>query len=676
MNKSELPKFSTINTDGITSQLQLLLDQNRRELNKLITIKQPTWDNLLQPLEELEDRVHHFWSPISHLNGVANSPEIRKAYNAGLPLLTDYHTELGHNKALYQALQGVSEGPEYESLNQAQRMVLKNTLRDFKLAGVTLPDQEKKRFAQINKELSQLTTRFDENVLDATQGWTKHISDLTELKGLPEMAIESARQAAAQKQLDGWLLTLEAPSYLAVMMQADSRSLRQEVYTAFVTRASDQGPQAGRWDNSQVINDIMSLRLEKARLLGFNNFAELSLVPKMLSETQSVLDFLQHLLGASKAKAHLELQTLSEFAKEKAGISELKPWDIPYFSEKLRQQNYTVSQDELRQFFPLDKVLKGFFVIIEKLFSVNFKPVTDVDVWHPDVTCYAMYDDRQQLRSYIYLDIFARTNKRGGAWMDEYCGRRHLKTGGFQLPIAFLTCNFQAPVAGKPSLLTHEEVETLFHEFGHCLQHMLTRVDYLSVSGINGIPWDAVEVPSQFLENWTWERESLSYISEHYQTGQPFPEDLLERMRSAKNFQQALQMLRQLEFALFDFKLHIEFDAHHAQQVQQILNEVRSQTALVPVSPFNRFQNSFSHIFSGGYAAGYYSYKWAEVMACDAFSLFKERGIFDPDTSKKFLETFMESGGAVEPMELFIQFRGRAPQIEALLEQSGIIKGL
>ena len=470
------------------------------------------------------------------------------------------------------------------------------------------------------------------------------------------------------------VFTLEAPSYQAVMMYADSNSLREEMYTAFVTRASDQGPQAGRWNNTPVMQQLLNKRLERAQLLGFKDFAEQSLATKMVSTKQEVLDFLQHLLTATKPKALEEFKELSDFANQHTGPMTLQPWDVGYYSEKLRQQRYAISQDELRAYFPVEKVLTGMFTIVSRLFGVNFQPLENIDVWHPDVRCFAMLDDHQQLRSYFYIDLFARQSKRGGAWMDEYCVRRRLANDQLQTPVAFLNCNFQAPVGKIPSLLTHDEVQTLFHELGHCLQHMLTQVDYAPVSGISGIPWDAVEVASQFLENWTWEKDSIQYIAEHYLSHQALPEELFQRMQRAKNFQQALQMLRQIEFALFDFRLHMAFDPKQENQIQRILNEVREQTALLPVPPFNRFQNAFTHIFGGGYAAGYYSYKWAEVMASDAFDLFLEKGIFDPHTSQRFLHTFMESGGAVEPSDLFIEFRGRPPQVDALLRQSGIIE--
>lgn len=674
MKINQLPQFGSITPEKITSQLQQLLDSNRQKIKELLDKPGPfTWQNLLQPLEDIEDHLHRFWSPVSHLNAVANTPALREAYNAGLPLLTDYQTEMGHNRALYEAINQIAASAEYAHFDVAQKMVIKHLLRDFKLAGVSLPAEQKQRFAELSKELSQLGTRFEENVLDATEGWTKHVTDADELKGLPEIAVQAAAAAAAQKNLPGWLFTLEAPSYLAVMLHADSRNLREEMYTAFVTRASDQGPQANRWDNSHVMQEMLTKRLQRAQLLGFKNYAEQSLATKMVVTPQQVLDFLHHLLTASKAKAQQEFKELQEFAATQTGPRDLKPWDLGYYSEKLREQRYSISQEELRTYFPMQKALTGLFTIVNRLFGMSFKPVENMDVWHPDVRCYAMFDHKNQLRSYFYIDLYARPNKRGGAWMDEYCGRRRLSDGQLQVPIAFLTCNFQAPVGKIPSLLTHDEVQTLFHEFGHCLQHMLTQVDYAAVAGISGVPWDAVELASQFLENWTWEKESIQYISEHYLTQQPLPDELFQKMWKAKNFQQAIQMLRQIEFALFDFSLHLQFDPQQSNQIQAILNEVRKQTALLPLPTFNRFQNSFTHIFGGGYAAGYYSYKWAEVMASDAFDLFLEKGIFDFETSQKFLNTFLESGGAVEPLDLFIEFRGRPPQVDALLRQSGII---
>ncbi len=675
MSTKQLPRFSNVDPVKIISQLQNLLDENRQALKELLAQPHPfTWQNCLHPLEDLDNRLQRFWSPISHLNAVVNSPALREAYNAGLPLLTDYQTEIGHNQALFEAVKQIATSAEYANFDDAQKMVIKHLLRDFKLAGIALPPKDKHYFADLSKEISQLSTRFEENVLDATDGWSKQIENADDLQGIPEIAIHAAQAAAEKKKLSGWLFNLEAPSYLAIMLHADSAELRQEIYTAYVTRASDQGPQADRWDNTSIIEKILQKRLEKARLLGFNNYAEYSLAKKMVPATQQVLDFLQDLLTASKQKAVAELNEIKDFTAEKTGQKLLQPWDVGYYSEILRQERYAISQEELRAYFPFEKALSGLFVIVQKLFGIRCERLTDVDVWHPDVHCYAIYDVQNQLRSYFYVDAFARPNKRGGAWMDEYCGRRRLSDGNIQIPVAYLNCNFQAPIGKMPALLTHDEVQTLFHEFGHCLQHMLTKIDYLAVSGINGIPWDAVELPSQFLENWAWQKECMPYISEHYLTKQPLPDKLFERMHKARHFQEAMQLLRQIEFALFDFRLHMEFNPQQQNQAQHILNSVREQTALLPVPSFNRFQNSFTHIFGGGYAAGYYSYKWAEVMASDAFGLFLEKGIFDPTTSQSFLHTFLESGGAIDPLELFIQFRGRPPQVKALLRQSGIIK--
>ncbi len=672
MTTNNLPQFQ-LDTDTIVSRLQKLLDQNRQAIAGLLTQSTPfTWNNLIHPWENLDDHLHHFWSPINHLNAVMNTSALRQAYNKALPLLTNYHTEIGHNQALYQAVCQIAESENYAQLDDAQKMVINHMLRDFKLAGIALPPAEKKLFADLSTDLSRLGTQFEENVLDATNGWTKHITDRDQLAGLPELEIEAAKATAKDKQLEGWLLTLEMPSYLGVMLHANSAALRQEMYTAFVTRASDQGPNAGKWDNSQVMSDILQLRRKRAQLLDFNNYAEQSLATKMVSSPAQVLEFLNHLLTATKEKAATEFQELSQFALEQGGIKKLEVWDIAYYSEKLRQKRYSISEEELRVYFPLSKVITGLFAIVGRLFDIEIKPVGHANVWHPDVTCYAIYDLEGHLRSYFYFDLYSRPNKRGGAWMDEYSRRRKISATETQLPVAYITCNFHPPAGETPSLLSHEEVTTLFHEFGHGLQHMLTQENYASVSGINGIPWDAVELCSQFLENWAWEKESIHLITEHYQTKQPLPEELLQRMHHARNFQKAMQIMRQLEFALFDFELHLNFEPDQKDQIKNILDQVRSRTAVYPVPTFNRFQHSFSHIFGGGYAAGYYSYKWAEVMACDAFGLFKEKGIFDPIVSKKFLHTFLEKGGAIDPAELFIQFRGRPPEINALLQLYGV----
>jgi len=670
--KNDLPRFNNINPENIADDLSQLLDDNRTAIDALLKLPHYTWQNFMAPLEDLNDKLNQFWAPVGHLNSVINSPELRKAYNACLPKLSDYATALSHNEQYYNAVKSIAESETFSSLSVAEQKAVENELRDFKLAGVALPADKKKQFAALTKKLSQLTTKFEENVLDATQAWTKLVEDKKTLAGLPAHAIQAASNTAKKQNKKGWLFTLEIPSYLAVMTYADMQSLREEMYNAFVTRASDQGPNANQWDNTKTINEILTARFDIAGLLDFQNYAQRSLATKMVKEVSDVLDFIQKLVDASLEKAKTEFEELKAFAKKHLNLDTLNAWDIAYASEKLRQDRYAISQEDLRPFFPEYKVVAGLFSTAHKLFDITIKPVNNADTWHPDAKCYAVYDASNTLLSYFYTDLYARENKRGGAWMDECRVRRRTDNGSTQIPIAFITCNFNAPIGDDPALFTHDEVITLFHEFGHSLQHMLTKIDCADVSGINGVPWDAVEIASQFLEHWAWEKASLQNIAEHYKTKAPIPDALFEKMLKAKNFQSALQMLRQLEFALFDFRLHIEFDQKTKAQVQKILNEVRQQVTIIPAPEFNRFQHSFSHIFAGGYAAGYYSYKWAEVMASDAFSLFKEKGIFNKEVSQKFLQTFLESGGAKEPMDLFIEFRGRKPDINALLNETGI----
>jgi oligopeptidase A len=668
-----LPNFSQINLDKVPAQLEQLLAENVQKIEALLQPRREyTWASLMQPLEALEDRLDVFWSLISHLHGVLNSEKLRQIYHDCLPKLSDYSTAISHNQALYEAILSISRSEAFAQLDQAQRKVIENAIRDFKLAGVSLPPEKKEQFAQLSKELSQLTSHFEENLLDATQAWTKHVTDEKTLAGIPAHAIAAAQQAAEMRQRDGWVFTLDIPSYAAVVTYADSRALREEMYHAYITRASDQGPNANRFDNSDTMQKILEKRLTLAQLLDFNNYAEYALASRMVKTPLQACQFLQELVTASLPQAKAEFAALREFAATTLGLTELKPWDVAYATEKLQQARYAISEEDLRPYFPESQVLQGLFTIVQRLFGITVVLQKNVDVWHPDVRCYAVYDANQQLRSYFYLDLYARENKRGGAWMDDCRGRRRLTNGDVQIPIAFVTCNFNAPIGSQPALFSHQEVTTLFHELGHALQHMLTTVDYSDVAGINGIPWDAVELPSQFLENWAWQKESLLMIAKHYQTGEALPEDLYQRMQRAKNFQAAMQMIRQLEFSIFDMRLHMSFDRQQKNQIQQLLDEVRAAVSVVPVVSYNRFQNSFSHIFAGGYAAGYYSYKWAEVMAADAFSLFEEKGIFDQTTAQKFLNTILESGGAEDPAVLFKKFRGREPRIEPLLKDAGI----
>lgn len=666
-----LPRFDHVRTEHMEPAIDQILSENRMKISQIAQQDDPTWETLAQPMQATEDRLERAWSVISHLNGVMNSDELRKVYKTCLEKLTEYSTELSQNAELCDAYKKLAASDEFKELSEAQRKSVENTLRDFHLGGVDLPPEQKKQYADLSIEISELSNRFSDNVLDATQHWFKHITDVEELAGVPESALDGAKQAAQQKDLDGYVITLDFPSFYPVMTYCDNRDLRREVYEAFVTRASDMGPDAGTWDNTPVMAEILKRRHAMAKLLGFNNYAERSLATKMARSVDEVLEFLNQLAAKSKPIAEREFAELKAFAKDTHGVDDLQAWDIGYYSEKLRHDRYDISPETLRPWFPVDKVVPGLFAVAEKLFDIQIEARPEVETWHPDATAYCISRHGEPL-AWFYLDLFARQGKRGGAWMADCRVRWRNLRGQLQLPVAFLTCNFTPPVNGKPSLLTHDEVTTMFHEFGHGLHHMLTQVDVLDVSGINGVAWDAVELPSQFLENWCWNPDSLALIASHHETGEPLPEDLLQKMLAAKNFQSGMAMVRQLEFSLFDFRLHAEFTEEAPTNPLDMHRKVRSEIAVVEAPEFNRFPNSFSHVFSGGYAAGYYSYKWAEVLAADAFSLFEERGIFDPETGKAFLENILEKGGSQEPMELFKAFRGREPQVDALLKQNGI----
>ncbi|HEC19361.1 MAG TPA: oligopeptidase A [Gammaproteobacteria bacterium] len=669
LHLTDLPPFSAIQPEHVEPAIDRILADNRAAIERLLADNTtPTWATLMQPLEDLDDRLSRAWSPVSHMNSVVNSDALRDAYNACLPKLSQYATELGQNQKLFAAIQQVADDP---SLTPAQRKAIDNALRDFRLSGVDLPEDKQQRYMAIQQELSGLTAKFSENVLDATQAWSKLIEDEQALAGLPDSAVAMAKQTAAQKDQSGYLFTLEFPSYFAVMSYADDRALREEMYVAYATRASDQGPNAGEFDNTELMEQILALRHELAQLLGFENYAQRSLATKMAPSTEKVTAFLRDLADRSLGMAQEELNELKQFARDELDIHELQPWDITYASEKLRQHRYAISQEDLKPYFPEPRVVSGLFAVVNKLYGLEIREIPDADVWHPDVRLFEIVDRHGEPRGRFYLDLYARENKRGGAWMDE-CISRRLTANGLQLPVAYLTCNFSAPVGDDPALFTHNEVITLFHEFGHGLHHMLTQVDTLAVSGISGVPWDAVELPSQFLENWCWEREAVDLIARHYQSDEPLPDELFDKMIAAKNFQAGMQMVRQLEFSLFDFRIHAEYDPNKGARVQQILDEVRAEVAVIRPPEYHRFQHSFAHIFAGGYAAGYYSYKWAEVLSSDAFSKFEETGIFNRQTGLEFLEAVLEQGGARDPMDLFIEFRGREPEIDALLRHSGI----
>ena len=665
------PAFSEIDIGSVEAELDKKLSACRAVVENVAKVNNPEWDTLVQPVAEAHNELNLFWSPVRHLNSVMNNDQLRDVYKQCLPKLSSYYTDLGQHKPLYEATLALASSDAYANLTPAQQREIQNELRDFELGGVSLTDEAKKRFAEIAQDLSRLTTEFSDNVLDATNAWEKQLDDVAALKGLPESAIAAARQRAEQKDLDGYLVNLEFPSYLAVMTYADDATLRKELYTAFTTRASNQGPHAGQYDNSATMKEILQLRAEKANLLGYDAYADLSMVRKMVESPQVVVEFLDDLAKRAVPQAREEFETLEAFAKSELDMDALEAWDVPYVSDKLKQREHELSAEDLKPYFPASIAVPGMFKVVGKLFGLSIDVVENVDVYHDDVALFQIKDANGELRGEFFMDNYARANKRGGAWMDV-CSSRQKISGQTQTPIAYLTCNLTPPVGDDPALLRHDEVTTLFHEFGHGLHHMLTRVDNAGVSGINGVEWDAVELPSQFLENWCWERESIDMISGHYKTGEKLPDELLERMRNARNFQSAMQLVRQLEFAMFDMQLHIQSTPTESADIQATLNKVREKVAVVPTPSFNRFQHGFSHIFSGGYSAGYFSYKWAEVLSADAFARFEEEGIFNEKTGRDFLKSVLEVGGSRDAMTSFVEFRGREPTVDALLRHSGL----
>ncbi|WP_038902450.1 oligopeptidase A [Dickeya dadantii] len=668
-----LPPFSQIQIEHILPAVQAALDDCRQTVERVVAQPGPfTWDNLCQPLAESDDRLGRIFSPVSHLNSVKNSPELRSAYEQCLPLLSEYGTWVGQHAGLYRAYRDLRDGEHYAGLSVAQKKAVDNALRDFELSGIALPPEQQKRYGDIASRLSELGSQFSNNVLDATMGWTKLITDVNELAGMPESALAAAKALAETKEQQGWLLTLDIPSYLPVMTYCSNQALREEMYRAYVTRASEQGPNAGKWDNGEVMAETLALRHELAQLLGFASFADKSLATKMAENPQQVLDFLTDLAKRARPQGEQELAQLRAFAKEHFGVEELNPWDISYYAEQQKQHLYSISDELLRPYFPEPRVLEGLFEVVKRIYGITAKERQGVDVWHPEVRFFDLFSDSGELLGSFYLDLYAREHKRGGAWMDDCVGRLGKANGELQKPVAYLTCNFNRPINGKPALFTHDEVTTLFHEFGHGLHHMLTRIDTAGVSGINGVPWDAVELPSQFMENWCWEPDALAFISGHYETGEPLPQAMLDKMLAAKNYQAALFILRQLEFGLFDFRLHAGYNPANGARVLETLAEVKAQVSVVKSPEWNRFTHSFSHIFAGGYAAGYYSYLWADVLAADAFSRFEEEGIFNRDTGLSFLENILSRGGSEEPMVLFKRFRGREPKLDAMLKHYGI----
>jgi oligopeptidase A len=660
-----LPAFGRIEARHARPALESVLSENRARLEELTAQAQPTFASLVMPVEELSYRLSRVWSPISHLNAVANSAEMREAYNECVPLLTAYSSELGQNAGLQAGYAHVLER-EGGALDAPQRKVVENALRDFRLAGVDLQTEQKDRYREVAQRLAQLATKFSENVLDAGRAFTRSVTDSSELAGLPGNAVDRAAADAREANQTGWLFKLDQPTYVTVMASAESEQLRRDIYEAWVTRGSELGPSAGRFDNNPVIAEILPLRHELANLVGFKNFADYALATRMAKNSKQVLGFLDDLARRCLPAARQEFSDLEEFAGRK-----LNAWDMTFYGERLQESRFKVSQEALRPYFPLPKVLSGLFILIRRLYGISVRERPGVGVWHPTVRYFDLVDQDENIVAGFFLDPYSRSEKRSGAWMDECVIAKSLPTGT-ALPVAQLVCNFTAPVGGAPSLLTHDEVATLFHEFGHGLHHMLTRVAYPSIAGINGVAWDAVELPSQFMENFVWRPEVLPLISAHVDSGEPLPVDMLQRLLGTRTFNAALDTLRQIELASFDFELHANFDPAAGAKVAETLAAVRRRVAVVPAAPFNRMPASFAHIFAGGYAAGYYSYKWAEVLAADAFEAFEEAGVFDSATAARFRDSILARGGSLDAMDAFVRFRGREPDVRPLLKQTGI----
>ena len=667
---SGLPRFAEIRPEHVTPAIEQLLAENRALVARVLAdTAAPDWNNFMQPLDDANERLSRAWGQVGHLNAVMNSPELREVYNTNLAKVTQYYAELGQNLDLFNKVRAIRNSAEYEGLSAARKQIVENELRDFRLGGAELPDAEKARYLEIQEALSALSAKFSDNILDATNAWTHTLGEEQALAGLPPDDLEAAREAAEQAGKTGWLLTLKAPSYLAVMQYANDRGLRELMYRAYSTRASER--EGGTFDNAPLMRDILKLRAEEAVLLGFANYAELSLATKMADTPAQVMAFLRELAQRARPHAERDLAELREFARKKLDIEELQAWDMAYVSEHLRRARYDFSEQEVKQYFPEDKVLPGMFGLVENLFGLSVRTAQS-PLWHESVRFYEILGQDGKLIGQFYVDLYARASKRGGAWMDDAITRRRV-AAGIQTPVAYLTCNFSPPVGGRPAQFTHDEVITLFHEFGHGLHHLLTQVEDLGVSGINGVEWDAVELPSQFMENFCWEWDVLQGMTRHAESGAPLPRALYDKMLAAKNFQSGKQTLRQIEFALFDMRLHSDYDAQGDKTVLQLLDEVRNEVAVVHPPAFNRFANSFSHIFAGGYAAGYYSYKWAEVLSADAYGLFEESGVLNAEIGSQFRSEILAMGGARPAMQSFVAFRGREPSVEALLRHNGLL---
>ncbi|HYL24049.1 MAG TPA: M3 family metallopeptidase [Burkholderiales bacterium] len=663
---SGLPRFAELKPDHVTPAVDELLAEGRATIERVLAAP-VAWESFVAPLEDANERIGRAWGQVAHLHAVLDSPELREAYNANLPKLTQYWTELGQNQALFEKYQALAASPEYPTLSTARRRIVDNALRDFRLGGAELPPDRKARFAAIQEELARLGSRFSENLLDATKAFSI-VVDEARIRGIPPDVLAAAREAAEKDGKPGWKFTLHAPSYMPVMQYADDRTLRQTMYRESVTRAAEFG--RPDWDNTPLIARIVVLRRELAQLLGYRSYAEVSLVPKMAESPGQVLAFLEDLARRARPFAEQDVAELREFARRHLGLEPLEAWDIAYVSEKLRVSRYAFSEQQVKQYFPEEVAVQGLFRVAETLYGIRIYPAT-APAWHEDVRFYEIHDAAGQRVGQFYMDLYARDTKRGGAWMDDAITRRR-KGAGVQTPVAYLTCNFSRPVGGRPATFTHDDVLTLFHEFGHGLHHLLTRVDDLGVAGINGVEWDAVELPSQFMENFCWEWDVLRHMTRHVNTGEPLPRELFDKMLAAKNFQSGLAMLRQLEFAVFDMRLHSDFDPASRKTALQLLEEVRSHIAVLRPPAYNRFPNSFSHIFAGGYAAGYYGYKWAEVLSADAYSFFEENGVLSPIAGQRFRDEVLAVGGSRPAAESFRAFRGREPTVDALLRHNGM----
>ncbi len=672
-----LPKFNEIKAHHITPALEYLLSTSKEKLAQLATtIEAPTWANFARPLEDLEERISRSWSQVGHMNAVVNSPELREAYNDNLAKLTDFYSDLSQDERLYAKFKALQNSQHYATLNPAQQKIVANEVRDFKLGGAELSADDKAKFKVIQEALSKLSAKFEENVLDTTNEYALIVDDIAELAGIPEDVLQVAAEAAKADEKSGYKFTLHFPSYLPVLQYGDNRPLRETLYRAYATRASEFGK--SEFDNTNVISQILKLKLEAAQLLGFNNYAEMSLVAKMADTPKQVIEFLETLASRAKPYAEKDMQELVAYAK-KLGIDDMQAWDVGYVSEKLREDKYAFSDQEVKQYFPEEQVLTGLFKVVETIFGVHVKK-SSAPLWHADAQFYDITNHSGKLIAQFYLDLYARNNKRGGAWMDEAITRRKINDANgnefIETPVAYLTCNFAAPVGDKPALFTHDEVQTMFHEFGHGLHHMLTEINDYGVSGIKGVEWDAVELPSQFMENFCWEWDVLRHMTKHVDTGAQLPRALFDKMVAAKNFQAGMQTVRQIEFSLFDMRLHGDFDVNYEKNGTptplDLIEQIRDEVAVVRPPKWNRFPNNFSHIFAGGYAAGYYSYKWAEVLSADAYSLFEENGVLSQETGQKFWQEILAKGGSRPAMESFIAFRGREPSMDALLRHNGM----